>query len=75
MTNLLHHAPPLKPSPGILFDTASSKYVYTSHFEDVDGTERMLVAVEMDFDNDAWPELSGEPWLPQVVQQRATAPL
>ena len=49
--------------------------MYTSHFEDVDGTERMLVAVEMDFDNDAWPELSGEPWLPQVVQQRATAPL
>ena len=50
---------------GILYDTESSKYVYTSHFEDVDGTDRMLVAVELTFDGDAWPASSGEPWLPQ----------
>ena len=35
--------------------------------EDVDGTERMLVAVELTFDGDAWPVVAtGDAWAPKA---------
>ena len=60
---------------GVLY-LGEGKYVYTSHMEDVDGSERPIVALGMTISGEGWPLISSESWTPPTpsAAMRTTTP-